>query len=214
VTLESSFPFLSIAAAIAACVDGGGSAPARDRVLKTCALGALALFSYFRGIAPTEVPAALTLGAIAEALTPSGVLRWRSASVLFRTAEGLVFAYLFLRVGEGRAAFLSDGAKAGLLVALVAAGGFGLARLQSLAGRARAGAIIEVGASLLALGGALTLYWSFWPAMAGALGVLASEALLLGPALWGRVRDGPHLRRAVWISAYLGQAAMAYAFLR
>ena len=213
-TLESSFPFLSIAAAIAACIDGGGSTPARDRVLKTCALGALALFSYFRGIAPTEVPAALTLGAIAEALTPSSVPRWRSASALFRTAGALVFAYLFVRNGEGRAAFLGDGAKAGLLVALVAAGGFGLARLLPMAGRAGAGAIVEVGASLFAAVGALTLYWSFWPAMAGALGVLASEALSLGAAFWERVRDGPHLRRAVWISGYLGQAAMAYAFLR
>ena len=213
-TLESSFPFLSIAAAIAACVDGGGSTPARDLALKTCALGALALFSYFRGIAPTEVPAALTLGAIAEALTPSGVLRWRAANVLFRTAGALVFAYLFLRVGEGRAAFLGDGAKAGLLVALVAAGGFGLARLRPVAAVARVGAIMEVGASLLAAIGALTLYWSLWPAMAGALGVLASETLLLAAAFWGRVRDGPHLRRAVWILSYLGQAAMAYAFLR
>jgi hypothetical protein len=214
VTLESSFPYLSVAAAVAASFVQKAPGSARDRALKTFALAALALFSYFRGIAPTEVPAALTLAAIAAALSPPGELRWRSAATVFQAGSHLVFAYLFLRIGEGRAAFLSDAIKAGLLIALLAGLGFGMARLWPLAGRARPGVALEVGALLLMAVTVLTLYWSFWPAMAGALGVLASESLLLGAAFSQRRLDGPALRRSAWICGYLGQAGLAYAFLR
>ena len=213
-TFESSFPYLSVAAAIAAGALQNAPGSARDRALKTFALAALALFSYFRGIAPTEVPAALSLAAIAEALSPSGDLRWRSAGTVFQAGSHLVFAHLFLRIGEGRAAFLSDAVKAGLLVTLLAGLGFGIARLWPLAGRARPGVAMEVGALLLMAVTVLTLYWSFWPAMAGALGVLASESLLFSAAFSKRRLDGPVLRRSAWICGYLGQAGLAYAFLR
>jgi uncharacterized membrane protein YhhN len=214
VTLESSCPYLSIIAAVAARAFEGKAGSVRERMLKVCALGALALFSYFRGIAPTEIPAALTLAAIAEALPSGGAARWRSAGAVIRIGSRLVFAYLFLRIGEGRAAFLGDAVKAGLLVALLAAGGFGAARLWPAAGQARLGVAVDGGALLLMTATALTLYWSFWPAMLGALGAIICETLLLGAAFSKRLVDGPLLRRAAWICGYLGQAAMAYAFLR
>ena len=213
-TLESSFPYLSATAAIAACVFRSTPGSTRDRALKALALAALALFSYFRGIAPTEVPAALTLAAIAETLSPSGDLRWRSAGTVFRVGSCLVFAYLFLRIGEGRTAFLSDAVKAFLLVALLAGAGFGLARLWPLAGRARSGVASEVGGLLIMAVTVLTLYWSFWPAMVGSLGVIAGEALLFSAAFSAWRVDGPLLRRSAWICGYLGQAGLAYAFLR
>ncbi len=67
---------------------------------------------------------------------------------------------------------------------------------------------------MLMAGGVLTLDWGFWPAMAGALGVIAAEALALAAAYWIRLGDGPTVRRAVWALSYLGQTAMAYAFLK
>ena len=214
VTLESALPYLSVAAALAAGVAAREPGSARERALKTLALAALALFSYFRGIAPTEVPAALALGAIAESLTRPGVPRWRAGEVLFRMGSRLVFAYLFLRIGEGRAAFLGDAIKAGLLVVLLAAGGFWSVRMWSAAGRERVWAMGDAGALLLMAVSVLTLYWSFWPAMAGALAVLASEGLLFASAFSGRIPDSHLLRRSAWVCGYLGQTAMAYAFLR
>jgi hypothetical protein len=214
VTLESSFPYLSVIAAVAAGAFEGQAGPVRARTLKVCALAALALFSYFRGIAPTEVPAALSLAAIAEGWPSEGAARWRSAGAVVRIGSSLVFAYLFLRIGEGRAAFLGDAAKAGLLVALLAVGGLGAARLWPTAGPARLGVAADGGALLLMTAAALTLYWSFWPAMLGALGALTCETLLLGGAFSKRLVDSPRLRQAAWICGYLGPAAMAYAFLR
>lgn len=213
-TLESSFPYLSVIAAVAACAFEGREGSAGRRALKVSALGALALFSYFRGIAPTEVPAALALAAIAEGWPSAGVVRWRSTGTLLRIGSRLVFAYLFLRIGEGRAAFLGDAVKAGFLVTLLAVSGFGAARLWKTAERARPGVTADGGVLLLMLVAALTLYWSFWPAMAGTLGVLACETLLLGAAFSGRVVDGVLVRRSAWVCGYLGQAAIAYAFLR
>lgn len=210
-TLESSFPYLSVIAAVTACAI---ESKAGSRTLKVCALGAFALFSYFRGIAPTEVPAALSLAAIAEAWPSEGAARWRSAGAIVRIGSRLVFAYLFLRIGEGRAAFLGDAVKAGLLVLLLAAGGFGAARLWPAAAQMRLGVAAEGGALMLMAAAALTLNWSFWPAMLGALGALICETMLLGAAFSKRFVDGPLLRRAAWVCGYLGQAAMAYAFLR
>ena len=213
-TLESSFPYLSVIAAVAAYALEDGAGSVGRRALKISALAALALFSYFRGIAPTEVPAALALAAIAEGWPSASAERWRSAGTLVRIGSRLVFAYLFLRIGEGRAAFLGDAVKAGLLVTLLAASGFGAARLWNAAGQARPGVVADGGVLLLTLVAALTLYWSFWPAMAGALGLFACEVLLFGAVFSERLVDGPLLRRSAWICGYLGQAAIAYAFLR
>jgi uncharacterized membrane protein YhhN len=125
-----------------------------------------------------------------------------------------VFAYLFLRVGEGRQAFLTDAVKAALLVALLFGAASSLARLWPKTGSSKPGVAAAAGGLTLMTGSALTLVWSFWPAMAGAAWALASEALLLATAFLGRPRDGPMLRRCAWALSYLGQAAMAYAFLR
>jgi hypothetical protein len=210
VTLESSFPWLSLIAAI-----GAGASPVdrAGKALRTTALAALALFAYFRSIAPAEAPAALMLGAWAEAFAQPGADRWRGSSPVLGAIRWLVFGYLFLRVGEGRSAFLTDAVKAALLVALLVGAGFGLARLLPAAGKARSAIAIEGVCLTLMAGAALTLYWSFWPAMIGAAGALGSEAILAAALLSGAA-DSAGLRRIAWALNYLGQAAMAYAFLR
>ena len=182
--------------------------------MRACAVGALALFSYFRGIAPTEVPAALALSALAEAAARPGALRWRGVGNVLMAGAWLVFAYLFLRVGEGRSAFLSDAVKAALLVALLVGVGLGMARLWPAAGLSKLGMSARAAAVALMTAAALTLYWSFWPAMAGALGALVSEAALMAVAFIGMPKDSRLAHRCAWALSYLGQVAMAYAFLR
>ncbi len=213
-TLESSFPIVSVVAAVAAGVVIGRPAPRAIRALKVCAIAALALFAYFRQIAPTEIPVALVLGAIAEVVTPAAARRWAVVDTMFRAAGWVVFAYLFLRIGEGRAAFLGDAVKAAMLVGLLVGAGFGLARLWPLLGRSRRPVGLEAAALSMMVIAALTLYWSFWPAMAGAAGVMASEGLMIAAVFTGRPADSLQVRRGAWALSYLGQAAMAYAFLR
>jgi hypothetical protein len=213
VTLESSFPYLSFIAAIGAGAAIGRTSEGVENALRAAALGALALFSYFRGIAPAELPAALMLGAWAEAFSHRGTGRWRSLGTFLTAMAWLVFGYLFLRIGEGRSAFLSDAIKAALLVGLLVGVGFGLARLWPATAGSRPGVAADAGALTLMVGAALTLYWSFWPATAGAAGVLLSEALLAA-AMFGKIGEEGVLRRSAWALNYFGQAAMAYAFLR
>lgn len=216
-TLESSLPYLSVAAALAAgWTSGAGSLQAArglqaDRGLKAAALAALAMFAYFRGIAPTAIAEAFTLGAIAQALTMRGPARYACAGLVFFLGEGLVLAHLFGGVGLGLAA-LTQPARLLPLAAMLAVLAWGVWRLRGGAALPRAG--IVAGAALLALllGSSLTLRWELWPAMAGVLAIAAAEAARAAGA------EGPGgrfaLERLAWAGEYLGHVAVAYAFLR
>ena len=209
-TLESSLPYLSVAAALAAGWTSGAGSLQADRGLKAAALAALALFAYFRGIAPTSIAAALTLGAIAQALTMRGPARYAGAGLVFLLAEGLVLAHLFLGVGLGLGALIQP-ARLVPLAATLAVLAWGLLRLGR-GGSLRLG--IGAGAGVLALmaAGVLTLRWELWPAMIG-LGALATaEAARI--VCGGEAGPGPRMRRLAWAGEYLGRVAVAYAFLR
>ena len=210
-TLESSLPYISIAAALAAGVVVGRSRPSSAGPgLKALALAALAMFAYFRGVAPAAIAQALTLTAIASALLPRGPERFGTAGILFTTAGWLVFAYLFLRTGAGHAVLLKQPIRIAALIVLLAGLGWALTRPPRTVPRIRAGALADLGAIGAAAAASLTLPWSAWPAMAGALLVLLGETTLLIDT----PPDGPSARRAAWALCYCGQAAMAYAFLR
>lgn len=213
-TLESTLPYLSVAAALAAGVAAGRAPSGLERALKTTALAALALFAYFRWIAPSTVAVALVLSAIGQALLPRGAGRWRRPATSLIVAAWLVFAWLFFRTGDGWQALFRDGVRGAFLAAALIGAGVGLRRLWPAIPRPRLGQAAEAVALMLMAGGVLTLDWGFWPAMAGALGVIAAEALALAAAYWIRLGDGPTVRRAVWALSYLGQTAMAYAFLK
>ena len=116
--------------------------------------------------------------------------------------------------GDGPGVFVGDGIKAALLAALVIGSGYGLRRAWRWTHRPRAGLALEA-ASLLAMAVlSLTLDWDFWPVIAGALAVLASFALVLYSSRASETGPSPALSRAAWALAFVGQAAMAYAFLR
>ncbi len=211
-TLESAFPWLSLLAAVGAGA-AAASRPRTEAALKAAALGALAFYAYFRWIAPTAVSMALCLEAIAEAVLPRGSDRWRSPKVGLAAVGWLVLANLYAGTGDGPGVFVTDAGKAALLALLLIGGGYGLWRLSA---RREWGLGLAVLASALGLmsGAALTLDWGFWPVLAGAAAVVASEALALYIEAGFRLGDTPAMRRLVWALAFLGQVAMAYGFLR
>jgi len=210
VTLESSLPYISLAAALAAGVVVGRRAPSSaEPGLKALALAALAMFAYFRGVAPAAIAQALVLSAIAQALLPRGAERFGTAGTLFLAGAWLVFGYLFLKTGSGFVVSIAEPARAVLLVALLAGVSACARWAPRPSPRIRAGALADLVAAGLATAAAITLPWSAWPAMAGAVGVLTGEALLAAAK-----PEGPLARRLAWALGYLGQAAMAYPFLR
>ncbi len=209
-TLESSLPYLSVAAALAAGWTSGAGSLQADRGLKAAAFAALALFAYFRGIAPTSIAEALTLGAIGQAMTLRSAARYAGAGLVFLLGEGLVLAHLFSGVGLSLAA-LTQAARLVPLAWALAVLAWGLLRLER-GGGLRLG--IGAGAAVLALMiiGALTLRWELWPAMIGVLVIATAEAARI--VCGGEAGPGPRMRRLAWAGEYLGRVAIAYAFLR
>jgi len=212
VTLESAFPWISAASALAA----GLSAPEGrgGRALRAVALGALALYAYFRWITPTSVPLALTCLAIGQASSPEGPGRWRRWTIVLPILGWLVLANLYRSTGDGAGVFLNDVAKAALLAALLAGAGYGAWRVSRWTSLPRAGLAAEAAALFLMGVMSLTLDWDFWPVMAGALLALASFALVLYAGGAAGKTPPPRAARVAWGLSFVGQAAMAYAFLR
>ncbi len=150
----------------------------------------------------------------ARPLTPRGADRWRTAGVLFLAAAWLVLAHLFLKAGAGWLAFTADLRKAALLALALLAAGWAAARLwkrlRGRAARSRPGR-------------------RRGPPDAGdgpepRLGLLAGDGggggrrARRGPAAGRPGRADARGARACapppWAGRYIGQAAMAYAFLK
>lgn len=211
-TLESAFPWISAASALAAGLAAPGGRA--SRVLKVCALAALGLYAYFRWITPTSVPMALACQALGQALSPQGPWRWRRWTIALPSFGWLVLANLYRTTGEGPGVFVSDAAKAGLFAALAIGAGYGLWRLWRQRSGWRTGVTVEALALAVMAAMSLTLDWDFWPVMAGVLATLACFALMLYPGRPAETAPSPAVARAAWALSFVGQAAMAYAFLR
>ncbi len=211
-TLESAFPWVSAASALAA---GYVASDRRaGRALRVLALAALALFAYFRWITPTSVPMALACQAIGQALLPLGPARWRRIGIGLPVLGWLILANLYRITGDGPGVFVGDGFKAGLLAALVIGAGYGLWRIRKSTRRPRPGLVAEA-VALVAMGVmSLTLAWDFWPVMVGAMATLAAFGLQVYGGRAPEPDPSPALARGIWALGFLGQAAMAYAFLR
>ena len=211
-TLESAFPWISAASALAA-----GLLPAERRAgkaLRGLALAALALFAYFRWITPTSVPMALVCQAIGQAVLPPGQERWRKIAIALPVLSWLILANLYRGAGDGLGVFVGDGFKAGLLAALVIGAGYGLWRRRRSAPRPLPGLVAEAAALVIMGVMSLTLAWDFWPVMIGALLVLGAFALQVYGGRASETQPPAILSKGVWALSFLGQAAMAYAFLR
>ncbi len=210
-TIESTLPWVSAVAAIGAAAVAGGAPRREERWLKVLALGALAVFAYFRWIAPAAVPLGLTLQAIAEAALPRAAgERWRRWWALFPIAGWGVLANLFWSSGEGRVVFLNDPVRAGLAVVLLIGAGWGVRRSRLLLAPIRFGGGLAAAALALMLAAALSLDWALWPAMAGTAVIAAAEM--------GRLRLGDRpltlAWKSLWALQFAGYGAVSYAFLR
>ena len=213
-TLESSLPYLSAVAALAGAATAGGAAPRAERAWKCAALGTLGLFAYLRGITPAAVALALILGAAGVAMAVRGSARWASTGAGLLAAGALSFAYLFIKSGGGVIVLLAQPWRVGALLAVLLLAGAGVASLRARVSGPRGGVGANVVALVVMTAASLTLPLSAWPAMAGAVLATAAEAALLGAAFGRWPPEGPQVQRLAWTGGYLGQAAMAYAFLR
>ncbi|HEY5412071.1 MAG TPA: hypothetical protein VIJ94_15220, partial [Caulobacteraceae bacterium] len=184
------------------------------RALRATALAALALYAYFRWITPSAVPMALACQALAQATLPLAPQRWRRLALIPSALGWLILANLYRSTGDGPGVFVGDGVKAALLAALVIGAGYGLWRAWRRRPRPRAGLALEAGSLVVMAILSLTLDWDFWPVIAGSLAVLAAFALDLYASRRPEAEPSPSLPRAAWALAFLGQAAMAYAFVR
>jgi hypothetical protein len=213
VTLESALPYVSIGCAIGAGAAAAvGPSPGVQRTLKAVALLALAVFAFLRGVAPAGLAMALTLSGLAWAFAPrERAVRGAVSTGLFVLAW-LVLAWLCLREGVWAEAITAPIRLAPALLVVAATGGL-LAWGRRLAAARLSWSVESVALGLLVLT-ALTLRDNQWPAMAGALALFAAHGVKLASAL----RPLRRLERAadifVWALSYLGQAAMAYVFLR
>lgn len=210
-TFESALPYVSIGCAIGAGAAAAvGPSPGVQRTLKAVALLALAIFAFLRGVAPAGLAMALTLSGLGWAAAP----RQGRAAVstgLFVLAW-LVLAWLCLREGVWAEMITAPIRLAPALLVVAATGG--LLALGRRLGEARLAWSVEslsLGVLVLA---ALTLRDNQWPAMAGALSLFAAHGLRLAATLRPLGRLGRAADIFVWALSYLGQAAMAYVFLR
>ena len=213
-TLESALPWLSLAAAVGAGIARPGRSGRLEAGLRVLAFGALAVFAYFRWLAPAAIPLALTLETIGQAVLPWRGARQRRLASAFPIAGWLVLTQLFWSSGDGRLGVFTDAAKAALLVALLLGVGLGLRRIWPRAERPRLGIAVAAGALMLMAAMALTLDWGLWPALIGAFAILVSQALLADETPDRAAAMGGWARRASWALAYAGYAAVAYAFMR
>jgi hypothetical protein len=214
VTPELALPWASLAAAIAAGVVVGGSRPRLETWLRTLALGLLAVFAYFRWLAPDAIPLALTLETIGQATAKPGEGRWRRWSAAFPIAAWLVLGQFFWRSGEGRLAVFTDAGKAALLLALVIGAGLGLRRISAQTEGPRT--VLAVASATLVLMGAMALSmdWGLWPALAGTAAILIGQALDLATGGWKRPERRRLGLRLAWALDWSGWATVAYAFVR
>jgi uncharacterized membrane protein YhhN len=211
-TLETGFIALSAAAAILYALVFNARAPSLLRTaVKTTAVGALAGLAVIDG-APPFLIAALALSAVGDAFLAGDPRRWLAPGLGAFLFAHLAYIWLFMRIGGGRAALEAEPWRALGVFGAVAAGAMMLTWLWGSIGPLRPAVAVYAAALAAMTAAAFTLPRLFWPAMAGAVLFMASDALLSAEQFKGRrtVWSGP----AIWAAYFAAQALMAYAFLR
>ncbi len=178
--------------------------------VKAAAVGALAVLAALRQ-GPAPLIAALATCAAGDALLALAPQLWRGLGLSVLALAGLDCAGLFLVAGGGRGALVAEPWRGvGPALALGLAAGLGL-WIWDRGAPERTRLIAHLAALALAVVAAFTLPRYLWPAVLGALCLLASGALqaieLSRPA-----RAKP-AGRAVWPLHFAAQALIAWAFL-
>lgn len=179
--------------------------------VKTVAVAALAALAYGRD-APTPLVIALALSALGDAFLAGDPKAWLPAGLGSFLAAHIAYVWLFLQDGGGRAALAAEPVRAMGVVLAFAAGAMMLAWLWRALGALKPAVALYALALSAMVGAAFTLPKVLWPAMAGAVSFMASDAIL-SAELFKDLRN-PLSAQAVWWLYYGAQAAITYAYLR
>ncbi|MGZ8407255.1 MAG: hypothetical protein ACXWVJ_04435, partial [Caulobacteraceae bacterium] len=178
------------------------------------ALGALAVFAYLRGLAPGALGIALVLSAAGQFLPPKKPAEWATSTSLLLFGAWVSFAWLCLRDGAGAMSLIDDPARFAIAAAAAVAAAALIWTLRRELGQAWMAAAADLGALTFLTGAAATLEFTRWPAMVGAAAVFAAEAGRLWREARPPAQPGGAPAAALWGLNFLGQAAIAYVFLR
>ena len=185
--------------------------PSAPRALvKTAATGALALLAYLQGAGPL-LAIALALCAIGDAFLAGDPKRWLPFGLTAFLAGHLVYGLLFWR--ERGAMDVTFWATAPLVVLAAAVMVW---RLWPWLGALRPAVALYVAAIVAMVALSLLLPRARWPATAGALAFMASDAVLSFDLFKGaKLAGSPRLTAwAVWFLYFGGQALITWGMLR
>jgi len=190
---------------------GRAVSPLRTAI-KTTAVGAIAIMAFLSG-APWLLAAGLLLCAAGDAFMAGDPKRWLPAGLGVFLLGHILYIFLFQEMRDP-ALEMTTPQIAGAVVVGVAALGM-LAWLWTHLGPMRAAVTLYVIAIAVMVGSSFLLPLAYWPAMAGAVAFMASDAILAGDLFReAKVFGSQRLTGwAVWFLYYGGQAAIAWAFL-
>jgi uncharacterized membrane protein YhhN len=180
-------------------------------LVKTAAVGALALLAYLEGGGPW-LAVALALCAAGDAFLAGDPKRWLPFGLAAFLAGHVVYVLLFWRE-RGPAAGPAFWAVAPLIVLAAAAM---LAQLWRSLGALKPAVVLYVLAIVAMVATSLLLPRLRWPATIGALAFMASDAILSFDLFKGaKLFGSPRLTAwAVWFLYFGGQAMIAWGMLR
>jgi uncharacterized membrane protein YhhN len=180
-------------------------------VVKTAAVGALALLAYLEGGGPW-LAIALALCAVGDAFLAGDPKRWLPFGLAAFLAGHVVYVLLFWRE-RGPAAGPAFWAVAPLVVLAAAVM---LAQLWRSLGALKPAVVLYVLAIVAMVAASLLLPRLRWPATIGALAFMASDAILSFDLFKGaKLFGSPRLTAwAVWFLYFGGQAMIAWGMLR
>jgi uncharacterized membrane protein YhhN len=180
-------------------------------LVKTAAVGALALLAYLEGGGPW-LAVALALCAAGDAFLAGDPKRWLPFGLAAFLAGHVVYVLLFWRE-RGPAAGPAFWAVAPLVVLAAAVM---LAQLWRSLGALKPAVVLYVLAIVAMVAASLLLPRLRWPATIGALAFMASDAILSFDLFKGaKLFGSPRLTAwAVWFLYFGGQAMIAWGMLR
>jgi len=179
-------------------------------LVKTVAVGALAMLAYLEGEGPW-LAIALALCAVGDAFLAGDPKRWLPFGLAAFLAGHVVYGLLFWRErGSVGAAFWIVAPLIVLAAAVL------LTRLWRPLGALKPAVALYVLAIVAMVSTSLLLPRPHWPATIGALAFMASDAVLSFELFKGaRLAGSPRLTAwAVWFLYFAGQALIAWGMLR
>lgn len=215
--MEDLNALLTGLSALAALIHGlalAGRPPSMVRtIIKTAAVGAIAVIAFLSG-APWLLAAGLLLCTAGDAFLAGDPKRWLPPGLGVFLLGHILYIFLFQEMRDP-ALEMTAPQIAGAVTVGVAALAM-LAWLWTSLGPMRAAVTLYVIAIAVMVGSSFLLPTVYWPAMAGAVAFMASDAILAGDLFReARLFGSQRLTGwAVWFLYYGGQAGIAWAFLR